>query len=144
MLIKHKTYCHNCGIAEDEACLPENPGCDGGYYSDHHFGRTIFYNLTPHDVVVKNLGTIPSDGVIRVNTEKRLMFSLAGVPVNRTDFFSDTEGYILPEEKNDVFYIVSLPIAQAYKGLRNDLLITDGPIRNEHGQIIGCEGFGVL
>jgi len=47
----------------------------------------------------------------------------------------------LPERVDNVYYIVSGLIASAMR--RSDLLVSN-TVRNERGQIIGCDSFGVV
>ena len=143
MLTINKNTCYNCGCTHEES--NESPDCDGQAYSDHYFGSDTFFNLTPHAINVVGVGNIPSDGVLRVKTEKKSVKTIGGIPVVRT-IFCELEGYTLPEQDNCGFvhYIVSLPCAQALKGLRTDILITDDPVRDDQGRIIGCKGLGIL
>ena len=121
----------------------KKPDCCGHSGSDHYFGYDKIVNLTPHPIILEGIGVIPSDGVLRVTTEKKVVKTLAGIDVVETTF-GEITGYNLPMEDNCGFvhYIVSLPCAQALKGLRTDIFITDNPIRDEKGTIIGCKGLG--
>ena len=47
------------------------------------------------------------------------------------------------ETKEGTFYVVSRIAAEAMPG-RSDLLLVDGTVRGDSGQIIGCTGFAVL
>ena len=49
------------------------------------------------------------------------------------------EPYNLPDPQYGVLLIVSRIVAEACAGVRSDLLIVDGIIRNEQGHPIGCE-----
>lgn len=44
----------------------------------------------------------------------------------------------LLENTEKTYYIVPLLIAQAFRGRRDDLLVTNDPIRDEQGRIVGC------
>lgn len=99
-------------------------------------------NLTPHTVTVlrENEGPIeypPSGMVARCATKRRVIGSLNGIPINRTEF---GEVYGLPEPAPGVYYIVSALVAQALPQ-RNDLLIPDDVVRDEAGRIVGCRAF---
>jgi galactitol-specific phosphotransferase system IIB component len=91
-------------------------------------------NLTPHDIVLCG-NTITSSGVARCVTNVEQIGEIAGVKINRKSFGEVTG---LPEPKADTIYIVSAIVAQAISGKRNDVFIVDDTIRNEQGQIIGC------
>ena len=47
------------------------------------------------------------------------------------------------ETKEGTFYVVSRIAAEAMPE-RDDLLLVDGTVRGDSGQIIGCTGFAVL
>ena len=143
MLRINRKYCYNCGCSHEESI--ENMDCNGELNSDHYFGSDTFFNLTPHPINLEGVGVIPSDGVLRVSTTKKVVEKLAGIDVVITTF-DEIEGYNLPRQDNCGFihYIVSLPCAQALKGLRNDIYITDAPIRNDEGIIIGCKRLGKI
>jgi hypothetical protein len=101
-------------------------------------------NLTPHVINVveddKIILTLqPSGTVARVKTEEYVI----GV-LNKTVCIYEIEleeVYGLPEPEKDTFYIVSLITAQSLKGVRNDILVTHGAIRDSNGNVIGCKGF---
>lgn len=143
MLTIYRKNCYNCGCTQKES--NENPDCNDEAYSDHYFGSDTFYNLTPHSINLEGIGEIPSDGVLRVKTEKRIVKIIGGIPVVLTTF-GKLEGFNLPPQDNCgfIWYIVSLPCAQALKGLRTDILITDDPVRDDQGRIIGCKSLGIL
>ena len=117
--------------------------CNDQSFADHYFGADVFMNLTPHPINLEGVGIIPSDGVLRCQTSKKEVKTIAGIPVVETTF-GVLEGYDLPKEDVCGFthYIVSLPCAQALKGLRHDIYITDSPMRDENGMITGCKGLG--
>lgn len=48
----------------------------------------------------------------------------------------------LPPEQDDVYYIVSSIVAKQYKGIRNDLVIPNGLVRDNKGVVIGCKSLG--
>jgi len=110
-------------------------------------------NLTPHEVVVfageplvqmdgngkwdvSNVIRIPSDGIVRLSEDKVKVGEICGVPIYRKSFGSGN----LPEPKEDTYYIVSLPVAQAYPE-RQDLLVPDELVRDENGRVVGCKAF---
>lgn len=104
---------------------------------------TKIINLTPHPINIlkdgKAILTIPASGTLaRCVQEDTLQGDLNGIPFYATSYGNVSNSNI-PEEKEGIFYVVSLIVAQAVKN-RNDLLITVKPVRDEQGHIIGCEG----
>lgn len=102
-------------------------------------------NLTPHPINVIQNGkpvlTIPTSGTIARCTQKdTLQGDLNGIPLYTTTF-GNVSG--IPEEQEDVFYVVSLLVAQAVQN-RKDLLITVKAVRDEQGRIIGCGGLSQI
>lgn len=98
-------------------------------------------NLTPHTVTVLRGDTAieypPSGAVARCATQRTVIGSLNGIPINQTEF-GEVSG--LPEPAPGVYYIVSALVAQALPQ-RDDLLIPDDVVRDEAGRIIGCRAF---
>ena len=93
-------------------------------------------NLTPH---VVNIGerTFPTNGLVRVATNTVKVGELDGIPLFTTQF-GEVEN--LPEEVEGTFLIVARMVAIAVEG-RNDLLVPNGLVRNEQGQVVGASGF---
>ena len=99
-------------------------------------------NLTPHDLNVSHpdLGmvTIPRSGeVARAVTSTKPVGEINGFPVTQTEF-GDVEG--LSEPREGVFFVVSRLVLQAAPH-RTDLLAPGPLLRDEQGQVVGCEGF---
>lgn len=92
-------------------------------------------NLTPHEITLCGK-KIQSSGVARVATTTKQVDQINGIPVNQVSF-GQVNG--LPEAQKNTIYIVSKIVAEAVKGQRNDVYIVDKTVRNEQGQIIGCE-----
>ena len=102
---------------------------------------TIAYiNMTPHpinllDADSEPIMTIePSGETIRLLEEKEVVDSLDGVDVLVITF---SAGGNLPEVMDDVYYIVSALVANAYPE-RADFLMVAGTVRDENGRIKGC------
>lgn len=98
-------------------------------------------NLTPHalHVKLKNDETlvIPADGrVARVSTTQKEIDELNNMAIYETRF---GEAVDLPEPIENTFYIVS-KITQDACPHRDDLLSPGNLIRDDKGNIIGCEG----
>jgi len=104
-------------------------------------------NATPHDInllledgtriVYPKLGLVPR--ITQTYSEyPSLYVNGVNIPIKLSSL-SDLVG--LPEEQEDVFYIVSLLILEEGKKIgRKDLLAPD-TIRDTNGNIIGCKGF---
>jgi len=108
-------------------------------------------NYTPHSIVIVDpvsgevTRRFESEGVARVEETQRHVCTFDGVEV-RCVIHGDITG--LPaDEKTDVYYIVSMVVAQANARLlcpRVDLLCPDtgkSCKRDERGQIVGVTGF---
>ena len=105
-----------------------------------------FVNLTPHDVTIVNdsgevIATIKASGKIaRIETKTVKTEEINGIPVTRTEF-GKLAG--LPEPEDNTVFIVSSLVAQACKE-REDVYIPNEPVRDEHGNIIGCKSLGKI
>lgn len=97
-------------------------------------------NLTPHTITLCGR-EIPSAGVARCQTSVEQVGEIDGIRINRRTF-GEVEG--LPEPAPGVVYIVSALVAQAVASTRNDCLIVDETVRNEAGQIVGCNALGKI
>lgn len=110
---------------------------------------TTLINCTPHAINIhREDGTIltvePSGDFARVatNIENVELSGVAGIKVVKTTFdTSKVEG--LPAPKEGVIYIVSLITLNALKGIRTDLVAPGNLIRDEGGNIVGCDGLTV-
>lgn len=98
-------------------------------------------NLTPHalHVKLKNDETlvIPADGrVARVSTTQKEIDELNNIAIYETEYGEVVD---LPEPVKNTFYIVS-KITQDACRHRDDLLSPGNLIRDNEGNIVGCEG----
>lgn len=50
----------------------------------------------------------------------------------------------LSEPQADTIYVVSAIVAQAVSGKRDDVYVVDETIRNEQGQIVGCNALAKI
>jgi len=66
---------------------------------------------------------------------------ILNVPLVKKSFKGTTK---LPPKREGVYYIVSLPVALAFKGERDDFIIPDDLVRDEKGFIVGCRAFARL
>ena len=105
---------------------------------------TNIINLTPHRInIVDEEGNIvkifESSGVARAAQNDVQIGMLEGIPIIETKFGEPVD---LPEYNQGTYYIVSALTAKAASlSGRNtrDLLLTGKTVRNNDGQIIGCQ-----
>ena len=103
-------------------------------------------NATPHEINLANQeGEVvktysPSGLVVRVETRSVVVDNLDGFPVTASEF-GEVKG--LPDQEEGTVYIVSLLVANALKGKRNDIVspLTDGSAIRKDGQVIAVKGF---
>ena len=106
----------------------------------------IIVNLTPHNVnIVLDDGrviTIERSGMVArcaQQTQKvnEINYSNANaiIPITQTTYGEVVD---LPEPKENVYYIVSRLVMSAAVG-RTDLLCPNGLVRDDNGNVIGCE-----
>jgi len=96
-------------------------------------------NLTPHaiNLIGEETLTISPSGIIpRLSEVREDQGTINGFPIVKKSF-GEIEN--LPEPKENTIYIVSALVAGAVN--RDDLVVPDGLVRNDKGQIIGCSGF---
>lgn len=105
---------------------------------------TNIINLTPHEISIVNeegnvIKVFESKGEARAAQKDVEIGMLEGIPIIETEF---GEPVGLPEYNPETYYIVSAITAKAaYLSGRNmqDLLLTAKTVRNDDGQIIGCQ-----
>jgi hypothetical protein len=106
---------------------------------------TTIINVTPHGVtIVDSQGTvlkqIPASGtLVRLKSETVTVGSIDGIPTSST-MFSDVTG--LPDFQTDTFFIVSQLVKSALPN-RTDLLVPAQVVRDDKGNIIGCQSLGI-
>lgn len=103
-------------------------------------------NLTPHVLYINNV-EIKSDGIARVAEQSEALgfveTQYGQIPVFKTVFGNTVD---LPEEQNDVIFVVSAITAKAAMAKtpnRKDIFVPGKQIRDSEGRIIGCEGIAV-
>lgn len=102
-------------------------------------------NCTPHPVHVVNsegsvLRTIEPNGApIRLAAKTVPAGEFDGVPLSRTEF---GEPVNLPEPAEGTIYIVSQIVKNAIP-TRHDLVVPADVLRDDKGQIIGCQSLGL-
>lgn len=117
---------------------------------------SLIINKTPHTVYLLNednsikFAWCPEGEPIRLSQETKRMGELVhnklidedevfiDVPLTFTKFGSTN----LPEERDDVYYIVSGLVRNAFPE-RQDLLIPNEIVRDEEGHILGCRSFSL-
>lgn len=105
----------------------------------------MIVNLTPHEVTILDEDNtilrviVPSGEVARLSTETKIMEPIDGIAITKT-VFNSVVG--LPEEKEDVFFIVSQMIKNSPLCRdRKDLLVPSEVIRDK-GKVLGCRSLG--
>jgi hypothetical protein len=104
----------------------------------------VIYNTTPHVVrIVDEKGNvvleIPRAAMpLRIQEESTFIRRFGDIPLVEKTFL----GVDLPPRMFEVFYIVSLPVAQAVR--RSDFIVPHDYVRDETGNVIGCRGFARL
>ena len=99
-------------------------------------------NLTPHPIIVlvgENKIERPSHGMARLKATTVREGEIEGIPISKT-IFGTPEG--LPEPEGGVYLVVSQLIKAALPQ-RTDLLVPAEVVRNEAGNIIGCQSLGM-
>lgn len=106
-----------------------------------------YINLTPHDINIVNddgelIFSIPPCGeVARVTTSTMVVGYLDfDIPLTRT-VFGEIEG--LREKVDGVYQIVSSLVKQRCLD-RDDVVVPNESVRDEHGRIIGCKSLGLM
>lgn len=102
-----------------------------------------FVNLTPHAVTIIAGGKIllriaAGEECARVGVTQEKVGEIEGIPVFKTVYDKMISG--LPAPQAGTYYIVSTLVAQAAKD-RDDLIVPANLVRDEHGVVIGAEGF---
>ena len=98
-------------------------------------------NLTPHSVSIVNPeGKIikvfeVSGQIARCSQSTKIVGNIDGIPLTQSVF--GEVGDLPPQEKNTLF-IVSRLVLNACKD-RNDLLVPNELVRDEQGNIVGCQ-----
>ena len=111
-------------------------------------------NLTPHSITFvlpdRQITIGPSGTVARCSVEKNPCGAitlydgakvLAEIPLNQNQYGEVTG---LPDPQPDTYYIVSLIVAQALRGKRDDVLVVDDTVRDSEGRIIGARALARL
>ena len=99
-------------------------------------------NLTPHMINVLHadgsIQNIPASGTVARCAEKRVkVANLDGIDLYVVSY---GDVYDLPEQAEDTFYIVSMPVRLALPE-RLDVLSPGELVRDSEGKPIGCKGF---
>ncbi len=98
-------------------------------------------NLTPHPIVVirgEEKITIQASGLARLAARTEWVGEIDGIPLSQTKF-GLPEG--LPDPQDGVYLVVSQLIKSALPQ-RTDLLVPAEVVRDEKGNIVGCQSLG--
>ena len=102
-------------------------------------------NCTPHPVTIcdaegNTLRVIESNGnPIRLAAKTVPAGEFDGIPLSRTEF---GEPVNLPEPEEGTLFIVSQIVKNAIPG-RSDLVVPAEVLRDDKGQIVGCQSLGL-
>lgn len=102
-----------------------------------------FINLTPHTINIiskdfkMSIDPDKSYPVPRVNMQRHELCTIMSIPI-----YKNTVGDVmnLPDQVDDTYYIVSTLVKMAAPA-RKDLLSPGNLIRDDRGNVIGCDGF---
>lgn len=103
-------------------------------------------NCTPHEINVLNdqgtYNSFPLSGIVArcAQTETHVGY-LSDMNVT-SQSFGEVEN--LPPKRKGNIYIVSRLVAEAMKGQRDDLYFPGPLIRDDNGNVIGCQSLCVL
>jgi hypothetical protein len=98
-------------------------------------------NLTPHVINVMHadgsIQNISSSGLARCAEQRNIVGNIDGI-----DLYAVSYGEVsgLPEQTEDTYFIVSMPVRLALPW-RLDLLSPGELVRDSEGKPIGCKGF---
>ena len=107
-------------------------------------GNVRVYNTTPHPIKVVNKDLeivleIPrATDPLRMVEDNIFCGIIGEYPLFRKGFIAPD----LPIQEENVFYIVSLPVAQLFQ--RRDFLVPHDLVRDPEGNVIGCKGFAYI
>jgi hypothetical protein len=100
-------------------------------------------NLTPHSILLRGKEILPAGQVARLGDNPTHVDDVDGivsgdaVPIYIVSY---DRIHGLPEKVEDTWYIVSLPVAQAVAGERDDVFFPYPLRRDAGGNVIGAEG----
>ena len=103
-------------------------------------------NLTPHSVSIVNPeGKIikvfeVSGQIARCSQSTKIVGNIDGIPLTQTTFGDVVN---LPQPQKDTVFIVSRLVLNACKGVRDDLIVPNDLVRDDKGNIIGCNSFAI-
>lgn len=107
-------------------------------------------NLTPHaiNIIGENnevLATFEPSGIIARAAQTKELVEELNITGMTIPVYESTFGKVenLPEPEEDTIFVVSALTAQACKD-RHDVYVTDNPVRDDQGRIIGCRSLGKI
>lgn len=111
---------------------------------------TKIVNLTPHTIHLINnenevVASFEPSGIIARAAQTKTKVDDINLGDINVDVFASTFGEVenLPPMEDGTIYIVSTLTAQACKD-RPDVYVTDNPVRDDQGRIIGCRSLGKI
>ena len=104
-------------------------------------------NTTPHPINIMLQGEIleipAAKQPVRLREEARFIGIAGNIPLFRKEFI--LEDTLPPEDENgEVLFIVPALIAQLFKKTRRDFVVPHDFIRDDKGNIIGCQGLAFI
>jgi len=109
-------------------------------------GGVKIFNTTPHTVKVLGkdgevLLEVPrATEPLRLQEINDFTGQVGGIPLFRKSFV----GIDLPPAEEDVFYIVSLPVAQLVRRGSHDFIVPHELVRDSEGNVVGCKAFAFV
>jgi len=106
-------------------------------------------NCTPHNVSIYNdhmekiMELIPCGITSRIALSEQKIIGMINeiIPITVNTYGDAID---LPSPKENTIFIVSKMVAEAMKGIRNDLYIVNDSVRDENNRIIGCKSLAQL
>jgi hypothetical protein len=105
--------------------------------------KTII-NLTAHDIKIldpehSTVKRLASNGSVRLTKNIKITHKINNIPIIRTEY---EDPAMLPDVKENTYYIVPSVVAQAYPE-RKDFLVPSQLVRTDEGKVIGSRGLSV-
>jgi len=110
------------------------------------WNRTLV-NTTPHPINIMLQGEIleipAAKQPLRLREETKFIGIAGNIPLFRKEFI--LEDILPPEDENEeILFIVPALVAQLFRKTRRDLVVPHDFVRDDKGNIIGCQGLAFL
>jgi hypothetical protein len=107
----------------------------------------VLVNTTPHKVNIMLQGEIieipAAKQPLRLREETEFTGIAGNIPLFRKEFI--LEDTLPPEDEDgEILYIVPALVAQLFRKTRRDLVVPHGFVRDNNGNIIGCQGLAFV